>query len=89
VHWTTLLLGSMTGMGYNSEVEAKLHDVEEDKEGHLSVHSEKLAIAFLLTNTGPGMPIRVTMNLRMCNDCHLAAKLISTITSRDYPQKHE
>jgi hypothetical protein len=78
------LLGRIRGMGYNPEVEAALHDVEEeDREGHLSVHSEKLAIAFLLINTSPGMPIRVTMNLRMCNDCHLAAKLISTVTSRE------
>jgi len=45
------LLGRIRGMGYNPEVEATLHDVEEeDKEGHLSVHSEKLAIAFLLIN---------------------------------------
>ncbi|TVU47760.1 hypothetical protein EJB05_07369, partial [Eragrostis curvula] len=78
------LLGKIRGMGYKPEVDATLHDVEEeDKEGHLSVHSEKLAIAFLLINTSPGMPIRVTMNLRTCNDCHLAAKLISTITSRE------
>ncbi|CAN6295818.1 unnamed protein product [Urochloa humidicola] len=78
------LLQKIRGMGYNSEVEATLHDVEEeDKEGHLSVHSEKLAIAFLLINTSPGTPIWVTMNLRTCGDCHLAAKLISTITSRE------
>ncbi|KAL6867518.1 hypothetical protein ACP4OV_015542 [Aristida adscensionis] len=78
------LLGRIRGMGYNPEVDATLHDVEEeDREGHLSVHSEKLAIAFLLINTNPGTPIRVTMNLRTCGDCHLAAKLISTITSRE------
>ncbi|CAL4930053.1 unnamed protein product [Urochloa decumbens] len=78
------LLQKIRGMGYNPEVEATLHDIEEeDKEGHLSVHSEKLAIAFLLINTSPGTPIRVTMNLRICGDCHLAAKLISTITSRE------
>ncbi|XP_066383248.1 putative pentatricopeptide repeat-containing protein At3g49142 [Miscanthus floridulus] len=78
------LLGKIRRMGYNPEVEATLHDVEEeDKEGHLSVHSEKLAIAFLLLNTGPGTTIRVTMNLRTCSDCHFAAKLISVITSRE------
>ncbi|KAL6648481.1 hypothetical protein ACP70R_012705 [Stipagrostis hirtigluma subsp. patula] len=78
------LLGRIRVMGYNPEVETTLHDVEEeDREGHLSVHSEKLAIAFLLINTSPGNPIRVTMNLRTCGDCHLAAKLISTITSRE------
>ncbi|KAK3151008.1 hypothetical protein QOZ80_3AG0240440 [Eleusine coracana subsp. coracana] len=78
------LLDRIRGIGYIPEKEITLHDVEEeDKECHLSVHSEKLAIAFLLINTSPGMPIRVTMNLRTCNDCHLAAKLISTITSRE------
>ncbi|KAF8683494.1 hypothetical protein HU200_044404 [Digitaria exilis] len=78
------LLKRIRGIGYNPEVEATLHDVEEeDKEGHLLVHSEKLAIAFLLINTSPETPIRVTMNLRTCGDCHLAAKLISTITNRE------
>uniref|UniRef100_A0ACD5XDY2 Uncharacterized protein n=1 Tax=Avena sativa TaxID=4498 RepID=A0ACD5XDY2_AVESA len=78
------LLGRIRGMGYNPEVEGTLHDVEEeDKEGHLSVHSEKLAIAFVLINTSPGTPIRITMNLRTCSDCHHAAKLISKITDRE------
>lgn len=78
------LLGKIKGMGYNPEVEATLHDVEEeDKEGHLSVHSEKLAIAFVLINTRPGTPIRITLNLRTCGDCHHAAKLISTIANRE------
>ncbi|XP_006651209.1 putative pentatricopeptide repeat-containing protein At3g49142 [Oryza brachyantha] len=80
----TDLLQRIREMGYNPEVEATLHDVEEeDREGHLSVHSEKLAIAFVLLNTSPGTPIRVSMNLRTCSDCHRAAKLISTITSRE------
>ncbi|CAA6664895.1 unnamed protein product [Spirodela intermedia] len=49
--------------------ESALHDVEEeDKEGHLAVHSEKLAIAF---------------NLRVCGDCHSASKIISKITGRE------
>jgi hypothetical protein len=78
------LLGRIRGMGYNPEVEGALHDVEEeDKEGHLSVHSEKLAIAFVLINTSPGTPIRITLNLRTCSDCHHAAKLISKITDRE------
>uniref|UniRef100_A0A453IIY3 DYW domain-containing protein n=1 Tax=Aegilops tauschii subsp. strangulata TaxID=200361 RepID=A0A453IIY3_AEGTS len=78
------LLGRIRGMGYNPGVEGTLHDVEEEeKEGHLSVHSEKLAIAFVLINTSPGTPIRITMNLRTCSDCHHAAKLISAITDRE------
>ncbi|KAL5210359.1 hypothetical protein ABZP36_005982 [Zizania latifolia] len=78
------LLQRIREIGYNPEVEATLHDVEEeDREGHLSVHSEKLAIAFVLINTKPGTPIRITLNLRTCGDCHHAAKLISTVTNRE------
>ncbi|XP_039146145.1 putative pentatricopeptide repeat-containing protein At3g49142 [Dioscorea cayenensis subsp. rotundata] len=79
-----LLLGKMKEMGYAAETDSALHDVEEeDKEGHLSVHSEKLAIAFMLINTGPEVLIRIRMNLRTCGDCHSAAKLISSITKRE------
>ncbi|XP_073009156.1 putative pentatricopeptide repeat-containing protein At3g49142 [Typha latifolia] len=68
------LFGRMKDLG---SVAATDDVEEEDKEGHLSVHSEKLAIAFVLINTRPGTPIRIAMNLRMCGDCHHAAKLIS------------
>ncbi|KAJ0974232.1 hypothetical protein J5N97_016197 [Dioscorea zingiberensis] len=79
-----VLFGRMKELGYAAEINSALHDVEEeDKEGHLSVHSEKLAIAFMLINTGPEVPIRIRMNLRMCGDCHCAAKLISSITKRE------
>ncbi|KAG0458725.1 hypothetical protein HPP92_021853 [Vanilla planifolia] len=79
-----VLMGRMKEVGYNAETETALHDVEEeDKEVHLMVHSEKLAIAFSLINSGPETPIRITLNLRMCGDCHHAAKLISRITSRE------
>ncbi|KAI4348053.1 hypothetical protein L6164_008814 [Bauhinia variegata] len=55
----------------------------EDKECHLTVHSEKLAIVFAILNTQPGTPIRITKNLRVCGDCHIAAKLISKIVPRE------
>jgi hypothetical protein len=35
----------------------------QEKEYFLSRHSEKLAIAFGLTSTGQGMPIRVVKNI--------------------------
>ncbi|XP_077236088.1 tetratricopeptide repeat (TPR)-like superfamily protein [Tasmannia lanceolata] len=79
-----VLVGKMKEIGYVPEMHSALHDVEEeDKECHLAVHSEKLAIAFVLINTAPGMPIRITKNLRVCGDCHCAAKLISKITDRE------
>ncbi|CAL9780641.1 unnamed protein product [Musa acuminata subsp. burmannicoides] len=79
-----VLMRRLKELGYVTETETALHDVEEeDKEGHLLVHSEKLAIAFVLVNTTPKTPIRITMNLRMCGDCHRAAKLISSIAERE------
>ncbi|KAE8698176.1 putative pentatricopeptide repeat-containing protein [Hibiscus syriacus] len=78
------LVGKMKESGYVPETQSALHDVEEeDKEGHLAVHSEKLAIVLAILNTKPGTPIRITKNLRICGNCHVAAKLISQITKRE------
>ncbi|KAF5190558.1 Pentatricopeptide repeat [Thalictrum thalictroides] len=79
-----VLVSKMKEAGYVAETNSALHDVEEeDKAGHLTVHSEKLAIAFVIINTEPRTPIRITKNLRVCEDCHLAAKHISKITERE------
>ncbi|XP_059434000.1 putative pentatricopeptide repeat-containing protein At3g49142 [Corylus avellana] len=79
-----VLVGKMKELGYVPETDSALHDVEEeDKECHLAVHSEKLAIVFAILNTEPGMQIRITKNLRVCGDCHIAAKLISKIVERE------
>ncbi|KAM0953293.1 putative tetratricopeptide-like helical domain superfamily, DYW domain-containing protein [Dioscorea sansibarensis] len=56
---------------------------EEEKEGVLSMHSEKLAVAFGIISTEEGTTIRVVKNLRVCNDCHVAMKFISKIVSRE------
>ncbi|RZC91234.1 hypothetical protein C5167_027296 [Papaver somniferum] len=78
-----VLFGKMKELGYVPETDSALHDVEEEeKECHLAIHGEKLAIAFALINTEPGSPIRITKNLPICGDCHIAAKLISKITER-------
>eukprot|EP01018_Ginkgo_biloba_P032323 Gb_32256 [translate_table: standard] len=70
--------------GYVPDTNFVLHDVEhEHKEHSLYYHSEKLAIAFGLMTTPPGIPIRVMKNLRVCGDCHTAAKLISKIAGRE------
>ncbi|KAK7307103.1 hypothetical protein VNO77_39868 [Canavalia gladiata] len=55
---------------------------EEEKEIIIRYHSEKLAITFGLLNTPPGTTIRVVKNLRVCGDCHNAAKFISLIFGR-------
>ncbi|KAE9592541.1 putative tetratricopeptide-like helical domain, DYW domain-containing protein [Lupinus albus] len=78
-----VLVGKMKELGYVPETDSALHDVEEeDKEYHLAVHSEKLAIVFAILNTQES-PIRITKNLRVCGDCHIAAKLISKIVQRE------
>lgn len=70
--------------GYVPDLECALHDVEkEQKEQLLLGHSEKLAIAFGLIKLPPGIPIRVFKNLRICGDCHSAAKYISAIEGRE------
>jgi hypothetical protein len=61
-----------------------LNDVEEEqKEQILCHHSEKLAIAFGLTQHIPWTTIRVIKNLRVCGDCHSATKFISKIVGRE------
>jgi hypothetical protein len=70
--------------GYIPETQFVLHDVEdEEKEYILCGHSEKLAIAFGLIKTCPGIPIRITKNLRVCGDCHNVIKLISKVVGRE------
>ncbi|KAM0944178.1 putative tetratricopeptide-like helical domain superfamily, DYW domain-containing protein [Dioscorea sansibarensis] len=63
--------------------EARLDAEEDEKEVSVSHHSEKLAIAFGLIKSQPGSVIRVSKNLRVCTDCHLATKLISKVYQRD------
>lgn len=50
----------------------------------LTVHSERLAIAFALLNTDIGVEIVVIKNLRICIDCHLFIKLVSKFVDRQF-----
>ncbi|KAE8662581.1 hypothetical protein F3Y22_tig00113279pilonHSYRG00010 [Hibiscus syriacus] len=69
--------------GYRADTSAVLKNIdEEEKETALNYHSEKLAMAFGLISTAPGTPIRIVKNLRVCNDCHTATKLLSKIYQR-------
>lgn len=70
--------------GYAPDTNEVSFDIdEEEKETALFRHSEKLAIAFGLIATSPPSPIRIIKNLRICNDCHMAAKFISKAFGRD------
>ncbi|MED6114379.1 Pentatricopeptide repeat-containing protein, chloroplastic [Stylosanthes scabra] len=70
--------------GYIPDTSLVFHaDMDDaEKEIILRYHSEKLAITFGLLNTPPGTTIRVVKNLRVCGDCHNAAKYISFIFGR-------
>ncbi|CAN0896380.1 Pentatricopeptide repeat-containing protein At4g37170 [Linum grandiflorum] len=73
----------MKEQGFVADVNSALHDVEEEqKEQHLSYHSEKLAVAYGIISTPAGMPIKVFKNLRTCVDCHEAIKFVSKIARR-------
>ena len=78
------LLQKLKIKGYVPKTSIVLLDVEEnEKEKFLYRHSEKLALAFGLMKTPPGMPIRIMKNLRVCEDCHAALKLISGIVNKE------
>ncbi|CAK9179792.1 unnamed protein product [Ilex paraguariensis] len=70
--------------GYLPETEWVLHNIEEEeKEDALGSHSEKLALAFGLISTAPGMGIRIVKNLRVCGDCHSMMKYVSKMSPRE------
>ncbi|XP_077210134.1 pentatricopeptide repeat (PPR) superfamily protein [Tasmannia lanceolata] len=78
------LVWKMREVGYQPETESVMHELEEEeREYALRFHSEKLAIAFGLMNSGSGTLIRIVKNLRMCSDCHLAIKFISVVSCRE------
>ncbi|KAI5080131.1 hypothetical protein GOP47_0005610 [Adiantum capillus-veneris] len=54
----------------------------DSKKALLCQHSEKLAIACAIINTPQRMEIRITKNMRVCGDCHVATSLISKIEKR-------
>ncbi|XP_058081406.1 pentatricopeptide repeat-containing protein At2g03880, mitochondrial-like [Magnolia sinica] len=79
------LLRKIKDVGYVPDTNLVGHDIKDsEKELVLRGHSEKLAIAFgLISYPSKGIPIRITKNLRVCDDCHNATKLISRVTGRD------
>ncbi|XP_019176451.1 PREDICTED: pentatricopeptide repeat-containing protein At5g16860 [Ipomoea nil] len=78
------LIHRIKGMGYVPETSFALHDVDDEEKGDLLFeHSEKLALAYGILTSAPGMPIRITKNLRVCGDCHLAMTYISKIIDHE------
>ncbi|XP_010279636.1 PREDICTED: pentatricopeptide repeat-containing protein At1g08070, chloroplastic-like [Nelumbo nucifera] len=71
-------------IGYSPDTQQVLFDIEEEeKEYAISIHSEKLAIAFGFLHLGPRDTIRVVKNLRVCRDCHSLTKQISKVYDRE------
>lgn len=78
------VMEQMEREGYVADTSGVLHDVDEEHKRELLFgHSERLAVAFGIINTEPGTTIRVTKNIRICRDCHVAIKFISKITERE------
>ncbi|CAM0881546.1 unnamed protein product [Alopecurus aequalis] len=79
----SVLIHKIRNAGYVPMTEFASYDLEEEtKEELLSYHSEKLAVAFVLTRSSSGVPIRIMKNLRICGDCHTAFRYISQIIGR-------
>lgn len=77
------LILKIKAAGYEHDTNSVLLDVSDDvKKDILFHHSEKLAIAFGLMRTKPGTVVRITKNLRICDDCHSASKFISKVYTR-------
>lgn len=78
------LISEIRKLGYVPDTNCIIQNVDEgEKEKTLLSHTEKLAITYGLINTGKGVPIRVIKNTRVCNDCHMVAKYVSQISSRE------
>ncbi|KAH7673860.1 Pentatricopeptide repeat-containing protein [Dioscorea alata] len=74
------LMGKAKAHGFAPVTELVTMDVlEEEKEENLQCHSEKLAVAYSVLKTSPGMEIRVSKNLRTCLDCHEWMKMVSKV----------
>jgi len=78
------IMAKLRDEGYVAEVGSVLHDIEEEeKEGAIVRHSEKLAVAFGIARTSVGRTIRIVKNLRFCRDCHTVMKMISKVYGRE------
>ncbi|XP_008784571.2 pentatricopeptide repeat-containing protein At1g18485 [Phoenix dactylifera] len=72
------------GIGYVPDTASVLHELEEEEKLEiLRGHSEKQAMAFGLLKTSGGTKVRVCKNIRMCRDCHEAAKLVARVAGRE------
>lgn len=85
IHALLLKLSSeMKAKGYIPQTKVVLYDLDsEEKERIILGHSEKLAVVFGLINNSKGEKIRITKNLRLCEDCHSFTKMVSRFVDRE------
>lgn len=77
------LYDRMKAAGFDVPDNRLSDEIEASKADIFCGHSERLAIAFGLISSTPGMPIWVTKNLFMCGSCHATVKLITKIVRRE------
>ncbi|KAI3820940.1 hypothetical protein L1987_08494 [Smallanthus sonchifolius] len=78
------LENDITRHGYKPDTKCVLHKLTEDeKVDILRGHSEKLAVSFGLLRSSKGVTLRIFKNLRICEDCHNAIKLVSKAVDRE------
>ncbi|EYU37438.1 hypothetical protein ABFS82_01G045900 [Erythranthe guttata] len=77
------LTKEMEKNGYTPDTGVVLHDIDDEmKVEWVCGHSERVATVFALINSGSGLPIRITKNLRVCADCHVWMKHVSEVRQR-------
>ncbi|XP_059647351.1 pentatricopeptide repeat-containing protein At2g03880, mitochondrial [Cornus florida] len=78
------LIWRLKEVGYVPDTNFVLQDLEgEQKEDSLQYHSEKLAIVFGMMSLPREKTIRIRKNIRICGDCHVFAKLLAKMESRN------
>ncbi|KAJ3675616.1 hypothetical protein LUZ60_004658 [Juncus effusus] len=71
-------------IGYSPDVTCVLINLdEEEKREAVLLHSEKLALSFGLIGSERGACLRISKNIRVCEDCHAFVKLVSRAYGRE------
>ncbi|XP_061376273.1 pentatricopeptide repeat-containing protein At1g08070, chloroplastic-like [Gastrolobium bilobum] len=77
------VVSKLKSEGYEPDLNQVFLDIEDhEKESHLTLHSEKMALAFGLSTIPQGIPIHIVKNLRICCDCHTFMQMVSKIYNR-------
>ncbi|KAD4889092.1 hypothetical protein E3N88_21165 [Mikania micrantha] len=76
------LMLEIANHGYVPKKNSLLPDVDEREEQLSLYHSEKLAVSYGLLNTTNSTPLHLVQSHRICDDCHLAVKLMTKATGR-------